>query len=199
MASNIKVDKRQFILETAARLFVDKGYNTVTFFQIATEAKLKEKDIQKEFATKEELRQELFDLYEKIYVEARPDIDKILECAKTEHPFVVLKMLDYEPPKDKINFLTHILLTALQDFRTNFASRKVVRDNTIGYSVTFVKIVLDRLIELNKIAPLNSAAVARLAGYHNFANSILERTSLGTAREEWHENIEALMGVIRLV
>jgi|GEM_PF-3144821 len=191
-ATNAK-DKIFFV---AAKMFAEQGYNNVSLRQIAAEVGIKAASIYYHYLSKEDMLKAMYDFHTHHHNLARPKIEDLLESAKTQPPKQVLMSINYHVAQEAAEVMTYILRIALQDVFNNSESVRLIRANTMDYSYATTKLLLDRMIELKRIQPLDTNAFAKLSMYYAFGAAALDKSALGVTLQEWTAGLELLNSLI---
>jgi len=191
------IEKKNAIIKSAAKLFAEKGYNAVYLEDVFAAAGVKDATGLTLFSTKPALRKAVYLRYRKIHEEASPAFESVMLSAKASHPYDVLLSLDYKLPPEEGEFLTHCFLGALQDFHYNQASGDLIKINTIHNTLGNAKILMDYLIALKKIEPVDTESLARCFAFYTFASSIFDKMMAGAAPEEWGSGLNMILSLIK--
>ena len=173
------------------------GYEYTTMAHVAASLGLKESVLKEYYPSKEDLLAAIYALYRQTKINARPNFDNILKVAETKHPHEVLMMLSYEIPDDISEFMTYALLLATQNINRDPESMDLVKNFTMGYAYEGVKKLLDKMMELGKIEPIDSKMFAKLISYYVFSNAVLERSMLGVTHEKYIAGLATLLQLVK--
>ncbi|MCL1812938.1 MAG: TetR/AcrR family transcriptional regulator [Treponema sp.] len=160
--SNAKESTKGKILFSSIRMFSQVGYNEVTMRDIAKEVGIKPGSIYNHFKSKKEILDEIYEYYGEQWNKARPDIDKLLSMAETDPPAeVLMKMLfDWKPEiKETMN---RIYIIATREAMIHPESMELVRNLVMERVKLVPKLLLERMIELDRIEPIDINAFVNI-------------------------------------
>ena len=186
------------ILKCAARLFAEESYNSVELEDIAKEAGVSEAVLKKIYKSKAKLREALYNRYRKIHATSAPNFDDVFRAAKTGHPLETLLLLDYKLPPSEGEFLTNTFLGALQDFHYNRASGELIKINAVDNVIGGAKQIMDYLVFLKKIEPLDTDGLTRVIALYAFTSTIFDRLMEGASPEEYGKGLHMLLSLIKV-
>jgi AcrR family transcriptional regulator len=196
MAENKKSNTKERILKSAARLFSEKGYDKVTTREIAKDVGINPATLYYHFTSKEDVLKSLYDYYSREQQAIRPDLNVLLEQAKTEPPLKVLQNATFHFDEDKQLMIDQIKVTAVRRLGSDSASEDFIRDHTFGIIREIIQPLIERLIELRKIEPINVDIFIDIFSHYNFSVGILNRTSLGHNLEQYYSSMAWLFSLI---
>ncbi|MDR2605919.1 MAG: TetR/AcrR family transcriptional regulator [Oscillospiraceae bacterium] len=188
---------KERILTEALNLFSERGYNGVSMREIAKAVNITAASIYNHFKSKGEIISELYAYYSEQWSHAMPDMDSIMKAAETEPVASVLKMLDfhYDPAiQDKMD---KIIIVAFKEVSSDKRSEQLIHSHIFGSVIEMTDSVLKKLIELDRIEPIDVKAYLSLVTYLSFGTAVLNNSSLKIKMEEWLSIFELLFGLIR--
>ena len=191
-----KNNTKDSILETAAKFFSERGYDRVTTREIANDVGINPASLYYHFTSKEEILRSLYNYYSDELHKAMPDIEKLLYKAETDPPFSVLASAMFDFDEDKQEILDQIRITAVRRLGSDPESESFIRENVFGSVSTILQPLLGRLIELQKIKPLDIDTFIGVFSYYNFSAGILTNTSIGHNLDEYHATMAWLFSLI---
>ena len=161
------------IYHIAIELFAEFGYDSVSMEDIATAVGIETSAIYRCVVSKKKLRDTIYQYCAELYRNAEPDPDELLRIAETAPLQKLLEKMNYRMnPSDQALF-QKILLIALHDFSFNPDSAKLIKD-TILYPVeNSLAPVLNKLVELKRIEPLDTSVMISIFKSLYLASTIL--------------------------
>ena len=195
MAEKDKNNTRERILRTAARLFSEKGYDKVTIREIAKDIDINPASLYYHFISKEEILLSLYDFYSGELRRGLPDLTELLQRAKTDEPLGLLASATYNFDEDKQEMLNQIQITAARRLGNDPDSEIFIRENMFDTIRNIIKPLLERLVELCKIKPLDINKFIDVFSYYNFSAGVLTKTSFGHDLTEYQETLAWLFSL----
>ena len=113
MAKQNETTTKGKILETAARMFSEKGYDKVTTREIAKAVGINSASIYYHFPSKEDILKNLYSFYSEQRRSEYPDLDGLLRLAETAPPHQVLMKSEFHY---NLEMMAQILVTAARSF-----------------------------------------------------------------------------------
>jgi len=173
------------ILKTAARMFSDKGYDKVTMREIAKEVGINSASIYYHFSSKNDILLNLFEFYSEELRKVEPDVKNLLKLAETEAPHDVLMKTEFHYDEKIRGLLSQILVTATLTSCFDEGSKKFIQESVFAPINTILKPLLERLVELKKIKPLDIDAFIKLIFCYCFGAVALSNSPLSLSVDEY--------------
>jgi AcrR family transcriptional regulator len=190
-SSRISPTKEKIYL-TALDLFSKRGYTDVSMRDLAKAVGISSPAIYNHFETKKDI---LIDLY-KTYNEQRkmilPDLEKMLLLAEIKHPHEVLIQTDYHFAPDVENAMNRILSIGARGMAIDEDSRKFIVENVISAPGELIVPVLNRMIELNRIEPMEVGMFETILIHYCYSAVSLCATPLHVKLEDWKTGLQHL-------
>ena len=189
---------REKIFDTSVKLFCEHGYEGATVRDIAREVGIKAGSIYNHFSSKEELLWEMYDFFEREQLKAMPDLDTLLKRAETEEPLNILMSLGFHYPPEIQLVMYRINIIAAAEAHHDEKRSDFVKKNFFEANAKPIETVLSRLMELDRIEPVDIAPIVSLVV--NFAFSAVQRnlTTYPMLMEEWLEGMKFVFSQVKL-
>jgi AcrR family transcriptional regulator len=192
------ISTKEKIMFTAARLFSKRGYIQSSMNDIAKTMDMKPAIINKYFRSKRSILTSLYEFYIYQKMLTAPTLEKLLSLAETSDLHDILKELKYHHPPELQDKMDHILVTALYGVCLNDDSERFIKDNFLESSKSLLIHVLNRLVELGKIEPIDIEAFADLlVGFDCYAASI-NQSSLKLDLDHWSRSRGLIFSLLKM-
>ncbi|GHV01541.1 hypothetical protein FACS1894211_11510 [Clostridia bacterium] len=194
---------KEKIFYTAAKLFSDRGDGHVSMRDIAKAVGIKVASIYNHFASKEDLLKAFYVFYRMHRQLAELDMPALLRMAETDPPHEILARIRFhydphnphDPPIEET--LNHIVIIAARKLRSDPASEIFLKENFLDLPAKLYTPLLERMIALGRIEPINIQALVSLVSHHCFSAAILIRTPWQTSPETWKACRLLLLSLIK--
>ena len=180
-----KSSTKEKILQTAAKMFSERGYDKVTMREIADAVGIKAATIYHHFSSKEDILLCLYKFYTAEQRKLLPDLDELLRLAETEPPFDVLMKTEFHYDEDIRGILDHILVTAARRIGADPESEQFLQDNIFDPVSNTLRTLLERMVVLNKIKPLDIDLLLKIMTYFCFSAAALNNSRFGQGVAEY--------------
>jgi len=198
---NKKVNEstKEKILFTAINLFSQFGYKEVSMRDIAKEIGINPASIYYHFESKEEILGAMYEFYDKQWNEAQPDLDMLIKLAETEPPNdVLMKMLfDWKTPELREIMNRIYAIAAREAMIMHHGSMELIQAMVIERVKRIPKILLERLVELGRIEPLDIDAFVTILSHVSHSATSLNLTPLKIGAEDWLRSWNMLLSVVK--
>ena len=164
---------------------------------IAKEVGIKAASIYNHFSSKSDILQNLFDYYAVQRKKHAPALDELLLLAETAPSVIVLSKLIYHYPSEIVEKMDRILTIAGQDICSNGGGEQFLREHLYDATLDILVPVLNRLVELEKIEPVNVWDFSLLLTYFDISAALLNRTSMRSSLERWQSCLALLFSLIK--
>jgi len=188
---------RDRILEASVSLFSDRGYCRVSMRDIAQEVGIKAASIYNHFPSKSDILKSLFEYYSLQRSLIAPRLEELLFLAETEPAKVVLSKLTYHYPPEILDTMDCILIIAGQEISSDEAGDQFLHEQLFEASLNLLVPVLERLIELGKIEPIDVNDFSLLLTYFDMSAALLNHTSMKCDSEQWQRCLELIFSLIK--
>jgi len=184
------------ILKTSARFFSERGYDKVTIREIAKDVGINPASLYYHFPSKEAILQELYEYYARELERVTPDVNELLELAKTLPPHEVLYRATYSFDKDKQEILDQIRITAVRRLGGDTESEHFIETYVFGTIHGLLRPLLEYFIEQDKIEALDIDTFINVFSYYNFSAGVLVNTTMRHNFEEYIATMNWLFSLI---
>ena len=194
--NTIEPTKRQILMESI-RLFSQHGYNEVSLRNIAEAVDIKVPSIYSHFESKQAILDAIFEYYDEQWNKAKPDIDELLRMAENNPPNeVLMKMLfDWKPEIREI--MNRIYIIASREAMIHPENMDRIKALVMDRVKLIPRILLERLIELGKIEPIDINAFVTILSHLSHSATTLNLTSLRIETEDWISCWKMLLSVVK--
>jgi AcrR family transcriptional regulator len=190
---------KEKIMNAAIRLFSEKGYDLVSMRDIAQEVGIKASSIYNHFPSKRDILKSMYEFHARENRSFAPDPETLLTLAETEPPHEVLMKLDYNFPSEIHEKLDRIFIIASQEIYLDKDSEIFIREYFFKmYSEVWVRL-LERMIELGKIEPVDVDSFVRLLINFAYSAASLNGTSMKMTEEQWRKSLLTALSLLKPV
>lgn len=191
------ITTREKILDAAVVLFSDRGYCRVSMRDIAQVVGIKAASIYNHFSSKSEILKNLFGFYAVQRKKYAPDLDELLLLAETAPSTTVLSRLVYHYPPELIDRMDRILIIAGQELCSSEGGEQFLREHLYDATLDILVPVLNRLVEREKIEPVNVWDFSLILTYFDISAALLNHSSMRSDLERWQSCLALLFSLIR--
>ncbi|MDR1069646.1 MAG: TetR/AcrR family transcriptional regulator [Gracilibacteraceae bacterium] len=194
---NARADTKSRIMETAIRMFSAENYERVTMRDIAAAVGIKAASLYNHFNSKDEILTQIYELFEETVADIKPAVADMIGMAEAAPPReVVSHVFFYFQSADQEKML-RILNIAHMMSRIDRRSRDFFQHNVFDVLRLYTEEALKKLMELERIEPLNIEDFLALQAY--FCYSAILRSLVPGARveEEWGRGLNALLSLVK--
>ena len=190
---------KEKILRIAVELFSDNGYDRVSMRDIAKSVGIKASSIYNHFRSKEDILESAYDYYERKKNESEPDLDNLLALAEKEPPFELLMKLEYHYDAETQILMNRIIAIASREVSHSPRSVEFIAKNLLNKASDRFSKILERLISLGKIEPLDINAFSCLLKYYSYSAAALDNSPLKIGIESWQAGVGLIYSMIKPV
>jgi len=187
---------REKILRVAAKLFSESGYKQVTTRDIAAVVGIKSASIYYHFSSKNEILRSLYKFYTEERCKATPDLSALLKLAETAPPHEVLMKCDFQYDEEVRELLDQILVTAAREIGVDPDSEAFIKDNIFDSVTSLFRPLIERMVELKKIKPLNIDDFINVLTYYRFGAAALSKSSFGNIHSKYLADLYYIFSLI---
>jgi AcrR family transcriptional regulator len=190
---------KEKIINTAILLFSDSGYDNVSMRNIAAQVGIKAASIYNHFSSKRDILKNMYKIFADEFFRPAPTLEELLHLAETA-PIqeIMFKMEFYHPPELREK-LDRIFITACQRFCLDKYSEFFVQKQLFEPLIELYTPLLNRLIELGKIEPIDVDSFTRLLTHFAFSTSFFERTGMKVTIGQWRSALYMLFSLLKTV
>ena len=199
MAKRTAVGTREKIISAAINLFSDKGYSKISVRDIAKEVGIKPASLYSHFNSKEEILHSLYDYFFENRNEVYPDVDGLVKLAETMHPYDVLSKVEFRYSKDIQENMDRIAIIGFMEWKTDKKSEDFVRKALIDLTDDLMRPPLEKMMEINKIEPLDIDAFIYLISNLTFSAALRHYSPYPFMLEKWEPTLRMAFSLIKPV
>jgi AcrR family transcriptional regulator len=196
MAEQNKPSTKDKILRTAAKMFSERGYESVTIREIANSIGINSASLYHHFSSKHDILTSLYQFYSDERSKECPDLDELLRLAESTRPHELLMLTEFHYNEDIREFLDQILITAAREIRSDPISEQFIRENIFGNIARVLNPLLRRLIELGKIKPFDVEAFLSVLSYYCFSSAALHHSPFTQGVDGYRSGMSLLFSCI---
>jgi AcrR family transcriptional regulator len=195
--SRKKVNTKQKIIESAIIMFSEYGYYRVSTRDIANAVHIKSASLYSHFASKDDILTSIYDLYKEKMGKVLPDLDELYKLAETAPPFEVLTKTNFffEPEDQEI--MDRVVTIAAVESRTDKRSEEFLKECIFSLPINFTAKLLERMLELGRIEPLDIDAFVVLLANFCFSAAIRNFTVDPITMEDWMKGTSLLYQMVK--
>nr|AGS53079.1 transcriptional regulator, TetR/AcrR family [uncultured bacterium contig00036] len=188
---------KEKIMDAAARLFSDKGYDCVSMRDIAAVVGIQAASIYNHFPSKRDILLSLYEFYVRERGAVAPDIETVLPRLETESIYDVARSLEYYYPPSIQDMMDRIMLIASQRICLDEDSEQFVQKQFFEPLREIWVPLLNRAIELDRIEPVDVEAFTQLISYYAFSTAELNKSVMKVSMEQWQSAIALLLSLLK--
>ena len=183
------------ILFVAVEMFSDNGYENASMRTIAKAVGIKAASIYNHYASKREILRSAYAYYKQQQQLVAPSLEELLRLAETEPVRDLLMRMDFRYPPGVMETIRRILIIATHNCRDE-DSKNFIRENVFDYlKATYIPL-LNRLIELGRIAPIDAECFTNLLIYFALCSAALYRSDLSISEDQWHRTLDLVFTLL---
>ena len=187
---------KEKILKTAAKMFSERGYDRVSVREIAKDIGINSGSLYNHFASKDEILKSLYSYYIEQHRKAYPDLDELLRLAETDPPHEVLMKAEFHYDDDIREFMSQIVVIASRMICNDVENENFIRESTFDSITKTIRPLLERMVELGKIRPLNIDIFLRIMTYYCFSAAALNNSAFKQSVDEYLAGMSFLFSMI---
>jgi AcrR family transcriptional regulator len=193
----MSVSTKQRIMDAAIILFSEQCYDMVSMRDIAKVVGITAASIYNHFDSKQALLLSMYEFFSVNKDLARPDTDMLVRLAETAPLDEVFASFDYRYHEEVQDAMDRILLIATQRFSFDKDSEDFVNKHFFESTNYSIIPVLNKLIELGRIEPIDVEAFALLTTFNTYSAAVFNRSSMKISLETWHTSLKMLFSLIQ--
>jgi AcrR family transcriptional regulator len=188
---------REKIMDAAIKLFSDKGYNNVSMRDIADMVGIKAGSIYNHFPSKHDILKSLYAFFVQNQQAAAPVLDDLLYMAETEPLTKIIEKLNYHHPPSMQEWMSRILIIGIQGIYVDEDSNYFIKKNIFDAPLELFVPLLNRLIELGKIEPIDVEGFVRIVIYFALSNAFLNLSTLKINFDQWQNSMNMIFSLLK--
>jgi len=163
------------LLDEAARLFAEKGYNVVTVREIGAAVGLNESAIYRNYIGKEDILNEIMSEFSRklrTYLLTPEKVEPLLE---TDTPRKLLNRFDSTSKfhESELEFMRQAFRVVFMEQLTNERAKEIIIGQLHKETADSIKYVLDKLIERGSIPEIDTGFLAEMWAHTMFSVSLM--------------------------
>jgi len=191
-----EISTKEKIFNAAVKLFSEKGYMEISMREIADITGITVAGLYNHYASKEDILYSLYDFYTNHWKEKCPDLNDLLELTEIETPYDIFSRFIFHFDPVLIDTMDRIVRIAIRRIGIDARSEALIRDHVA--STKIVVPVLERLVELGKIEPIDVGCFATTLIMVNVYSAFVNGSNLQLSLEQWRKSYEMVFSVIKI-
>ena len=191
------IGTKEKIINAAIILFSDKGYSKVSVRDIAKEVGIKAASLYNYFESKEEILHTLYDYFFENQNKMRPDVDELVKQVETLHPFEVLGKVDFSYSKEIRENMDRIAIIGFMEWKTDKKSEEFIKKGLLDLIDDLMHPLLERMVELKKIEPLDIEAFINLISNLSFSAALRHYSAYPFKVDKWIPTLRLAFSLIK--
>jgi AcrR family transcriptional regulator len=187
------------ILEATTTMFAKRGFNGVSMRDIADAVDIQPASIYSHFASKEAILSAIYDVYDWHLSAVLPDVDQLLlelELGDEDPRTVLTKSTYYFDPSIQ-EFMDQTVVIAANESRNDERSAEFIKRVLLGTTGDITRRLLNRLLELGRIEPLDVEALVVVFTNYCFSAALRNYSAYPIGIEDWTRGYELLTQIIK--
>jgi len=180
---------KERIFHAAARMFAEHGYDNVSMRDLASAVGIKNPSIYNHFASKKEILRELYAFFHYHRKRLLPDLNEAIEEANADPPLKILMEMVFSFDPGIEETMHSILAIAARQISTDAESRQFIIENILSAPKEQTRPVLEKLVELKRIQPMDLDAFCNLVMHYLFGAVALVATPLRMDSDAWKKGL----------
>lgn len=154
------IGTKKKIFSSAITLFMRHGYENVSIREIADAVGITQSAMYNHFKSKREILDVVYNYFCHYYLLDRPSLGDIEQILRNGTLLDILKSLCYEFKSDYQQNIKEITKILFQRVAIDERARELMKSLMIDEGISFVEMVFERAVEIGRIAPLDTHAMA---------------------------------------
>ena len=197
MVNQKTIKTRDKIINAAILLFSDKGYSKVSMRDIAEQVGIKAASLYNHFKSKEEILHSLYDYFFENQYNVRPNIDELVKQVEYLPPFEVLQKVDFRYSQEIQENMDRIAIIGFMEWKTDRKSEEFVKKGLLDLTNDCIRPLLERMVELNKIKPLDIEAFINLVSNFTFSAALRHYSPQPFKADKWVPTLKLAFSLIQ--
>ena len=191
------IGTREKIISAAIALFSDRGYSKVSVRDIAKEVGIKAASLYNHFRSKEEILHTLYDYFLENQYKVRPDINELVKQVETSHPLEILGKVDFRYSDEIQESMDRIAIIGFMEWKTDKKSEEFIKKSLLDLTNDCMRPLLQRMLELKKIEPINIDAFICLVSNLTFSCALRHYSAYPVITEQWVPTLNLAFSLIK--
>jgi len=193
------VGTREKIINTAIILFSDRGYSKTSVRDIAKEVGIKPASLYSHFTSKEEILHTLYEYFFENRNKVFPNVRELIKLVETLHPFEVLQKVEFYYSKDIQENMDRIAIIGFMEWKTDKKSEAFVKNALLDLTDELMRPLLEKMMELKKIEPLDINAFVHLLANFSFSTALRNYSPHPIMLGDWESAFRLTFSLIKPV
>lgn len=167
-AKNTKLNVKEFkfvgtknkIFNNAIELFKSKGFNNVSFKDIADSVGIRQSTVYNHFKTKQDILDSIYGFYCHYYLHERLSLNDMELIIKKDSLIDIIKCIRYEFKDDYRQMMLDITKIIFQRIGIDERAREIARTLVVDEGIRYVENVFDIAVESGRLAPFDTHIMA---------------------------------------
>ena len=190
---------KEKIMDAAAKLFSEKGYDRVSMSDIAGMVGVKTASIYNHFSSKKDILKGLYEFYALQQQRSIPSLEKVMALIETEPVNAILMRLDFQYSPSLQDIMDRILIIASQRIGMDQNGERFIRESLFESTASLMLPLLKHLIELGKIEPIDTDEFNCLLTYYCYSAAVLNFSSMKISQEKWHSGLKMIISLLKTI
>jgi AcrR family transcriptional regulator len=192
---------KEKIMNTALKLFSERGYGNVSVRDIAEKVGIKAASLYNHFESKRDILLYIYKFFLEYQKNARPSLETLIHLTETETPEKVLTRLDYSLnyPRKVIDNMNRAFIIASQEICIDADSEQFARNYLFEPTFKLLVPLLNYMIKTGKIEPLDVEGFCSMLTHFAFSAAVLHGTSMKKNDEKWSNGLVMIFSLIKPV
>jgi AcrR family transcriptional regulator len=190
------ITTKEKIFNAAVKLYSERGFAEVTMRHIAEEVGINAAAIYRYYPSKEALLHFLYEFYSAHWDSVAPELDELLALCETSSPQEVFNRIQFRFDPELEETMDHIVKIAVRQINVDPRSAQFIGEH--AYQLSFWSKILKRMIELDKIEPIDVDAFSNIIANYNISTALLNRTPLETKWDTWQTAFRMIFTLLKV-
>ena len=188
---------REKIINAAINLFSEVGYSKISVRDIAKKVGIKAASLYNYFDSKEDILHTLYDYFFENQYKVRPDMEELVKLVETMHPMDVLEKVDFRFSSDIQENMDRIAIIGYMEWKTDKRSEEFIKKGLLDLSDDLIRPLLERMLELKKIEPIDLDAFICLVSNLTFSCALRHYSAHPVKVEKWVPTLRLAFSLIK--
>ena len=197
MVKQTNAGTREKIINTAIALFSDKGYSKTSVRDIAKKVGIRPASLYSHFASKEEILHTLYDYFFENRSKVFPDVQELVKLVETMHPLEVLQKVEFRYSSDIQENMDRIAIIGFMEWKTDKKSEEFVKTALLDLTDELMRPLLERMLELKKIEPLDIDAFIYLVSNLTFSAALRHYSPHPFMLDKWTPTFRLTFSLVK--
>ena len=199
MIKQANAGTRNKIISAAITLFSDRGYSKTSVRDIAKAVGIKPASLYSHFDSKEEILHALYDYFFENRSKVYPDVQELVKQVETMHPFEILSKVEFYYSADIQESMDRIAIIGFMEWKTDKRSEDFVKKSLIDLTDELMRPLLEKMLDLNKIEPMDIDAFIHLLSNFSFSTALRNYSPHPIMLGDWESAFRLTFSLIKPV